>query len=71
MKFNPQPKPEKKVKVKYKLKRLSIKRQKQEREYSKARREYLEAHPECEYKFEGCGFHSTEIDHTIRHDKNL
>lgn len=44
------------------IKPLSTKRAKQNREYSKVRKDYLIKHPKCEVK--GCRFIATEIHHT-------
>lgn len=49
---------EKKV---YRIKPASKKRAKQNREYSKVRKEYLIAHPKCEVK--GCRFIANEVHH--------
>jgi hypothetical protein len=47
-----------------KIKPLSDKRAIQNKAYLTLRKVYLENHSECEYKFEGCSFSATEIDHS-------
>lgn len=47
----------------YKIKPLSEKRSIQNKAYLTLRKVYLENHPNCEYKFNGCTFTATEIDH--------
>jgi len=60
--MNPYPKPEKRDKKKpCKIKLRSDKRARQEREYSKKRKEYLIDHPICEVL--GCFAKSTEVHH--------
>ena len=54
----------KKLNVKKAIKPLSDKRKLQNKAYLTLRNVYLTNHSECEYKFAGCTFNSTEIDHT-------
>jgi hypothetical protein len=63
--FRPDPKPEKKEKKKRKrIKSLSIKREAQNREYLKLRKIFLELHPTCEIKKDGCTGMASDIHHT-------
>jgi hypothetical protein len=60
--MKPYPKPVKKEKPKAKpIKPRSDKRAKQERLYSKQRKEYLEENPIC--RFEGCNLEATSTHH--------
>lgn len=45
------------------IRNRSLKRAKQEREYLKLNREYLEEHPYCEVSWMCCGLLATEIHH--------
>ena len=54
----------KKLNTKKGIKPLSDKRMLQNKAYLTLRKIYLDIHSECEYKFTGCTFKSTEIDHT-------
>ncbi len=60
--MKPYPKPQKKEKPKTsKIKPRSDKRARQEREYEKKRKEYLQDNPVC--KFKGCNLEATTIHH--------
>lgn len=70
--FRPDPKPEKVEKKKpTKIKPLSDKRSKQNKVYLTVRKVYLENHPECEIKLDGCTGLSTEIHHTKKRTGEL
>lgn len=62
--FNPDPKSEPKEKKKQKpIKPLSKKREKQNKIYLTIRKVFLENHPNCEVKLEGCTKIASEIHH--------
>ena len=44
---------------------VSKRRQKVNREYAKARADYLAAHPTCQARFDGCTGRSTDIHHVL------
>lgn len=54
----PKPKPRRK-----RIARFSKKRAKQERSYTVLRKEFLEAHPECEAKLKMCRGEATDVHH--------
>jgi hypothetical protein len=63
--FTPVPKPEPKRKVqKTHIAKRSTKRAKQEREYSKLRKEYLSNHLYCEGNLTGCTTVAVSIQHS-------
>lgn len=71
-KFVPDPKPEKKDKKKpVKIKPLSDKRSKENKVYLTLRKVYLENHPDCQIKKNGCTGVSTEIHHSKKRTGEL
>lgn len=63
--FKPDFKPEPKIKDKkpVKIKHLSKKREKQNKVYLTIRKIFLENHPNCQVKLEGCTKFASEIHH--------
>ena len=47
------------------LKPVSAKRAKRDASYREARRQLLEEHPECVYRFDGCTRVATDADHIV------
>ena len=65
--FNPVPKPVKKEKLvtNAAIRARSVKRAKQEREYAKKSKQYLQDDPVCEGQLTGCTGVATQVHHSL------